>query len=224
MPLNPIVAISNGLTITASMVCMSYLYQQQWRQTRPRGLIASVLIIALTVLMFGLQLRDPELVPALRRDVAGLQAGQWWRVVTPLVVQPGGWPQFVFNLLFLVVFLPIAERLYGGSVWLVYVVSGVAGQLANYSWLPDGGGSSTAAFGLMGALLVYVLRHWGSTPRRFPVLAVLGLCGAVVMCINRDGHGAGLLTGACLVAAIPSSAVQERPGRVRPAHPPSGRI
>ena len=72
-----------------------------------------------------------------------------------------GWLQFLFNAMFLAVFLPLAERLYGPWVWMLYFVSGVVGQLVNYSWLPEGGGSSTAAFGLMGSLMAYVLwrRH-----------------------------------------------------------------
>jgi hypothetical protein len=72
----------------------------------------------------------------------------------------------------------------------------LAGQIVNIDWRPGGGGSSTAAFGLMGAVLAYVLWRWTSAPRQYGWFAILGILGAVVMCLNRDGHGAGLLTGA----------------------------
>jgi len=141
------VAASNGITVTTSMVCcVAYLYKRRWQHLSARPLVASTLIIALTVLMFGLQLAYPDVLQALRRDLAGLKAGEWWRLVTPLFVQPGGAFQFLFNMLFLVVFLPMAERLYEAKVWFLYFVPGVVGQLVNYVGNPDGGGSSTDAF------------------------------------------------------------------------------
>jgi rhomboid protease GluP len=197
------VAASNGITITASLVCcVAYLYKYRWRHLSARPLVATTLIITLTVLTFALQIAYPEVLQAFRRDLAGLKAGEWWRLITPLFVQPGGLFQFLFNLMFLAVFLPMGERLYGARIWFLYFVPGVVGQLVNYAWSPDGGGSSTAAFGVMGSILVYVLLQRKSAPRQYPVFAMLGICGAVVMCFTRDGHGPGLLTGALLAALI----------------------
>ena len=209
--MNIAIAASNGITITTTMVCMSFLYQHHWRRANPPPLVASILIITLTALTFGLQVAYPEILQAFRRDVEGLKTGEWWRLVTPLFVQPHGWLQFLFNMVFLVVFLPIAERLYGARIWLLYFVPGVVGQLVNYAWLPDGGGSSTAAFGVMGSLLMYVLRHRRSVPKQYSFFAILGLCGAVAMCFMRDGHGPGLLTGAFLAALIYGSSQQGQP-------------
>jgi membrane associated rhomboid family serine protease len=200
--MNLMVAASNGITITTSMVCMSYLYRFHWKGTKPRPLIASAAIITMTCVVFELQFAYPEILATFRRDAGGLKSGEWWRLVTPLFVQPHGWPQLLFNMMFLAVFLPLAERLYGLWIWLLYFGSGVFGQLANYSWLPEGGGSSTAAFGLMGALMVYVIRQRRSVPKQYLLFAALGLCGAVAMCFMRDGHGAGFLSGAFLAALI----------------------
>jgi rhomboid protease GluP len=203
MNLTIAVAASNGITITASMVCcVAYLYKYRWQHLKARSLVASTLIITLTVLTFGLQVAYPEILQVLRLDVDSLKAGEWWRVITPLFVQPYGTFQFLFNMLFLVVFLPMAERIYGARVWLLYFVPGVVGQLVNCAWRPGGGGSSTAVFGVMGSILMYVLLHRKSAPRQYPVFAILGICGAVVMCFTRDGHGPGLLTGAVLAALI----------------------
>ena len=206
------VAASNGITVTTSMVCcVAYLYKRRWKLLKARPLVATTLIITLTVLTFGLQLAYPDVLQALRRDLAGLKAGEWWRLVTPLFVQPGGVFQFLFNMMFLAVFLPMAERLYGARVWFLYFVPGVVGQLVNYAWNPDGGGSSTAVFGVMGSLLMFVLWQRNSVPKQYWIFATLGICGAVVMCFTRDGHGPGLLTGAALAALICWLSPQEQP-------------
>src|SRR6185437_11464604 len=103
---------SNGVTITSSMVCcVAYLYKQRWRQLKARPLVATAILITLTALMYGLQLAYPALVGALGRDLPALKQGELWRLVTPLFIQSLGTGQFVFNMLFLVTFLPMAERL-----------------------------------------------------------------------------------------------------------------
>jgi len=200
---NVAIAASNGITITASMVCcVAWLYKYRWQYLQPRPLVASAIIIALTALTFGLQLAYPEVLDVLRRDIVGLQAGEWWRLVTPLFVQPHGAFQFFFNMMFLAVFLPMVERLYGARLWLLFFVPGVVGQAVNYAWNPSGGGTSTAIFGVMGSVLMYVVWDRKNTPEQYWVFAILGLCSAVVMCFTRDGHGPGVLTGAVLAALI----------------------
>ena len=209
------VAASNGITITSSMVCCgAYLYKYRWQHLKPRTLVVSTIIIALTTMMFGLQLAYPEILYALQRDINGLKAGEWWRLVTPLFVQSHGVFQFLFNMVFIVVFLPMAERLYGARTWLLYFVPGLIGQLVNYAWAPEGGGSSTAIFGVMGTLLMYVLLHRKTAPRQYSVFAVLGICGAVVMCFTHDGHGPSLLSGAVLAALMGPSPHLENPNSV----------
>ena len=195
-------AIANGVTITTSMVCMSYLYQRRWRQAAPRVLVGSAIIIGLTLVITTLQYLVPAVLPLFRRDLSALVAGEWWRLVSPLFVQPLGWGQCLFNGLFLFVFVPIAERLYGGGIWPIYFVSGMVGQLANYSWLPDGGGSSTAAFGTMGSLLVWVLWQRSSTPLQYVIFASLGLCRALGLSLVHDGHGPGMLAGAMIAMVL----------------------
>src|SRR6185437_3717399 len=105
-------------------------------------------------------------------------------------------------MLFLVTFLPMAERLFGAKVWALYFVPGVVGEIVNYAWDPHGGGSSPAIFGVMGALLMYVWLRRRDAPTQYRWFALAGMCGAVVMCFTQDGHGPSLLTGAALAAAI----------------------
>jgi len=194
---------SNGVTITSSMVCcVAYLYKQRWRQLKARPLVATAILITLTALMYGLQLAYPALVGALGRDLPALKQGELWRLVTPLFIQSRGTGQFVFNMLFLVTFLPMAERLFGAKVWALYFVPGVVGEIVNYAWDPHGGGSSPAIFGVMGALLMYVWLRRRDAPKQYRWFALAGMCGAVVMCFTQDGHGPSLLTGAALGAAV----------------------
>ena len=57
-------------------------------------------------------LAEPVLL-ALRRDAAALSDGQLWRLLTALLVQDGGIPGTVFNLLGLVAVGVAAERRLG---------------------------------------------------------------------------------------------------------------
>jgi rhomboid protease GluP len=207
-------AVANGVTITSSMICMSYLYRFWWRRAGSKPLVASVAIGGTTLIVTALQFVWPAVLPAMRRDAAALAAGEWWRVVTPLFVQPYGVIQCLFNGLFLSVFLPICERLFGRGVWAVYFFSGIVGQIVNYRWSPQGGGASTAAFGLMGALLVYLFRRRGEIPAGYMILPALGLCGAVTMCFIRDGHGPALLAGASVASVLSLPKCREVSGAV----------
>lgn len=196
-----LIAVANGLTITSSMVGMSYLYKFWWRRAGRKPLVASMIIIGATAIVTALQFVWPPLLPAMRRDLAALNAGEWWRIVTPLFVQPYGVIQCLFNGIFLLVFLPLCERLFGQGIWAIYFISGMVGQTVNYWWSPEGGGASTAAFGLMGASLVYLLRIGREIPTGYRLLPGIAFLGASTMCFIRDGHGPGLLTGA-LIASI----------------------
>lgn len=197
---NTAVAISNGLTITSAMSCAgAYLYKAPWRQHAGRPLWASATLIGLTLATFAAQVTVPAVLATMRLS-DGLMSGEWWRLITPLFVQPYGVYQLLFNVVFLVVFAPLVERLYGSRLWLLFLVSGAVGQLVNLTWRPGGGGSSTEVFGLMGAALAYVLWHYATVPRRYVVLALLGIGGAIIMRFTHDGHGPGLLTGALLGA------------------------
>lgn len=203
---------SNEITIVSSMVCCwAYLYKQRWRYLKPRPLIATTIIILLTVITFGLQLAYPEVLHAFRRDAAAMRSGEWWRLITPLFVQPWGVTQFGFNMLFLGVFLPMAERIYGARIWLLYFVPGLVGQFVNFWWDPHGGGSSPAIFGVIGSVLTYVLVHRKEAPKQYVWFALAGLFGAVLMCFARSGHGPSLLMGGLLASLFCRSSRKEQP-------------
>jgi hypothetical protein len=86
-----------------------------------------------------------------------LQTGQWWRAVTPVLVQPDGWGQLVFNLLGIAVIGAALQRRLGWAGWSLIYLAGGSGTIALYiAWHPGdtGGGSSAAVAALIGALAV----------------------------------------------------------------------
>jgi membrane associated rhomboid family serine protease len=89
------------------------------------------------------------------RNLPHLRTGQWWRVVTPVLVQPSGWGQLVFNLLGIAVIGAALQRRLGWAAWSLIYLAGGPGTIAVYiAWHPGdtGGGSSAAVAALIGAL------------------------------------------------------------------------
>jgi rhomboid protease GluP len=91
----------------------------------------------------------PGLLTALERHPHELADGQVWRLATSLVVQDGGWPGAVFNLVELLVVGVVAERVWGSLRWtVIWLVSGTGAQFWGLVVQPHGGGNSVATFGL----------------------------------------------------------------------------
>lgn len=195
---------TNAFVVVGTLVCMSYLYYACRPASRGRFPWFSLSVIGLTALITGLQFAYPELLTALQRDGDAVRAGEWWRMVTALFVQPGGIGQCVANGILIVAFMPAAERLYGKNVLLVYFGSGLVGQIMNFVWDLGSGGSSTAIFGLMGSLLICIIRHRIMLLMPFVLIAGAVLLTSVVMVASRDGHGVGLITGALIGGFLPS--------------------
>jgi membrane associated rhomboid family serine protease/Flp pilus assembly protein TadD len=134
-----------------------------------------------------------------------IHAGQWWRLVTPMVLH-AGYLHYALNNLFLWVMGPMVERLYGRPRMLfLYVFSGVCGNLASYLHTGAGPsvGASTALFGLLGALAVFFGRErdlLGSFGRRqfqsIVLTAVLNLAlDQFIPAIDTAAHVGGLVGG-----------------------------
>ncbi len=211
-------AIGTGIAITSAASCTSYLYRYRLHTLESRLPILSIAIIVVTAIVTGLQFVFPEVLSVFRRNADGLRAGEWWRMVTPLFVQPSGWSQCLFNGLFALAFLPVAEKVYRRGVIALYFVPGIICQAINHVWAPDGGGSSSGLFGVMGGLLVYVLRNREVLPLRYVVLAIAGIAAGGVLSLLRDGHGPALLLGAVVAPLLPFQRVPvlESPPRRTP--------
>ena len=152
----------------------------------------------------SVQLLHPVLLHQFGRDPAGLAAGQWWRMVTPMFVQDGGLLGLVFNLVALAVIGTLAETLLGPRRWLmVYFFAGLFGNAVSSMWLnPTGAGNSMAVAGLLGVLAVAILgarRRYGvylsvrlrAVAGTLPVLAIVDTA-------QHDNHGLPFLLGMVL--------------------------
>jgi hypothetical protein len=174
-----------------------------------------------------LQYTVPAMIPALERAPGqALLPGQWWRLVTPLLVQTLGWYQVIVNLVSLALIGVIAEFLLGRMRWAILFAAGtLGGQTDAYLSGEPGGGDSIAICGLAGgvavALLIrpssqsrfaaYVVTYyiaalagWGFGGPMFAGLACL-LVGVLRLALNRaDGIRAqrALLTGAATSVAV----------------------
>ncbi len=166
-------------------------------QKIPKATLAVLFITGITT---GLQFLFPSLIAALQRTPQMLASSQWWRLITPILINPEGRRQITVNLLGIAIVGAIVEHLFGSRRWLAfYFVGAVIGELTGMAWKPTGAGSSVAVCGLLGGLAAWLL--W----RRKPIQPRLGgamlLLGALVLTAMRDIHGPPVVAGA-LAAAV----------------------
>jgi membrane associated rhomboid family serine protease len=123
-------------------------------------------VTMITLAVGTLALLIPRLVTTLEQDPQVMVHGQWWRSLSPMLVQGYGLGQFLFNLLGIVLVGSAVEARYGWWRWLVvYASSGVSAILLTLLWFPQktDSGSSAAVAGLIGALVVSMV-HSGPLP------------------------------------------------------------
>jgi hypothetical protein len=213
--MNSLFYVANGLVMPPAMFFAYNFYKFKGKEIKFAKLSISICLLCLTITITSLQFIFPEIITALDRNRHGLLSGEVWRLITPLFIQPMGIGQCVFNGLFFVSFVPIAEHLYGRSLMLIYFGTGLVGQLVNFYWettpggLPTGrGGSSTALYGVMGALFMYIMVNRQIFPKGYILIPTAGFLGAIVLVFFEDGHAPALLTGAILGLLLRAKSLQ----------------
>ena len=164
---------------------------------------AITVITALTALTGIVQFAHPALVASWRRDTVALQAGQWWRLITPMLVQGSGLIQYAFNLAGSALVGPTVERRYGSrAVVCVYLVGGLAGMAFEYGTDPTGhgSGSSNAVAALVGALWWHVASH-RRRPASVPAAIYASYFGISILALRLGGPLGSTVAGAVLAAA-----------------------
>jgi rhomboid protease GluP len=187
-----------GITAVGCSIC---LYRFTRRPKRSPAAV-SALIMGMTALTTGLQFVFPEILTAFRRNSEALLAGEWWRMVTPLFVQSNGLRQCVGNGVAAIIFLPLAERLYGKRLWVLYFVPGVAGEVFAYAWGKDGAGSSLGIAGVMGSLFAFTFLYRRELAGPTYIAAMFGFTAAVVLCLCQGTHGPPVLMGVLLTSLL----------------------
>ncbi|MFT4084977.1 MAG: rhomboid family intramembrane serine protease [Nocardioides sp.] len=135
----------------------------------------------------------------------GVSDGAYWQLITAGFGHVEIW-HLASNMLFLYLVGPQLEAVLGRTRFLaLYFISLLAGSVLVY-WAANTQdatlGASGAIFGLMGALLVIVLRQ-GVDPRQ--ILMLIGLNFVITFAISGiswQGHVGGFLGGAAVAAVI----------------------
>jgi len=175
-------------------------------------------IIAANVLVFaamlaagaGLLQPDPAVHVRYGSNFGPLtSAGEWWRLGTSVFIH-FGLLHLAFNMWALWNAGRLVEQLYGTLPFaMLYAFAGVAGSLASVAWHPgvNSAGASGAIFGLIGALLVYVLNPRNGVPpaavralrnSALVFVAIAVAFGLVYPGIDNAAHLGGLAGGALM--------------------------
>jgi membrane associated rhomboid family serine protease len=159
-----------------------------------------------------------------------INAGEGWRVVTPIFIHIGP-VHLLVNMYGLWMIGPYVERLYGSAKFVVlWVVTGIAGVVASYFSLQprmQGGalgrffframdgpaaGASGALFGLIGVLFVFGIKFRRELPEGFKRAFGTGLLPIILInlfvgylgrnFIDNAAHVGGLVSGAVFALVI----------------------
>ena len=165
-----------------------------------------------------------------------INAGEWWRLVTPVFIHIG-WLHLFVNMYSLFMLGPYVERLYGSARFVFFwIVTGVAGVAASYFASSVGGqpgilgrflfrggdgpsaGASGALFGLVGVLFVFGIKFRHELPEGFkrafgfgmlPTILLNLAIGYTIPFIDNAAHLGGFVAGAALAAVVS----YKRPGQ-----------
>lgn len=194
---------------------------------RERTPIASYAILGITVVVsfLAMQPEGSDLLRLLWLDKQGLANGEWWRLLSPVLVH-GSILHLAFNMYFLYLVGPLVEQVYGSARFLLlYLLTAATASLASYLFGGPGPsvGASGALFGLCGVLLVGRALHR-------PVLqgqqrAMMSQIGFLVVInlvlgfglntfggnVDNFAHLGGLAGGLWLGLLIPPTGARELP-------------
>lgn len=170
---------------------------------RAKAPVATIVVLAVWVVCTALyHLGATGLFLAVRRDPDALAAGQWWRLLSPVLVQPDELSTVIGLGVLAAVVGVAAERVFGTTRWVVlFLVGALAGHSIGEWWQPYSGGVSVGFCGPLGALAVYALLANLRPPSPRLVGPAVILAGAVVLVVITDIHGPAILAGA-LVGAL----------------------
>lgn len=176
--------------------------------------IFTYLFIAFQVLMFflleinGGSTNTETLVAFGAKENSLIAAGEWWRLLTPIVLHIGI-AHLAFNTLALWSVGTAVERMYGsGRFLLIYLAAGITGSIASFVFSPyPSAGASGAIFGCLGALLYIALSNRKMFLRTIGtniiVIIIINLgFGFAVSNIDNSGHIGGLIGGFFAAAAL----------------------
>ena len=193
-------------TLTLSIIIVTviagtvlYLRRENRRFTAPK---ATLTLAAVTLVTSTIGNLNPEILALFGRNREQLLRGEWWRIVTPLFMQDGGWLGMVTNLIALIMIGLCVETFYRRGPFLtVYFLAGVVSEIFAYTLFQHQGfaGNSVANNGIA-ALCLVTLCTVKVVPAR--ILGAIGAVTGVVQLALGNLHGVGFTVGALAAVAI----------------------
>ena len=168
---------------------------------------ATMAIIGVVVFTYLLQIFiGQEVVSELALVPSLIDAGEWWRLLTPILVHGGALHLFL-NMYILFMYGPQVEQTFGtGRFVVMFLLSGLMGSAFSYAFPPDTAsvGASGAIFGVVGVLVAYLYRRRRTTfiaqyLRGMGLFIVANLVfGFIFPGIDNFAHIGGLVGGVLL--------------------------
>ena len=168
---------------------------------------ATMAIIGIVVFVYFLQmLLGGEVIQALALSPSLIDAGEWWRLLTPILVH-GGLFHIFMNMFILYLYGPNVEQAFGTVRFVVlFLLSGFLGSAFSYAFPPHGPsvGASGAIFGIVGVLGVYLYNRRRSQFMAQHLRGLVGflvlnlVLGFVITFIDNFAHIGGLVAGVVL--------------------------
>lgn len=185
-------------------VLYAIVYGAGWSGLRraggaPRATAGGLILLGLVAVPSLMQFPFPRLLEIGSRSVPDVMDGAWWRLLTSMVFQDGGWPGTAFNLVTLAVSIMLVGAVLRGPQLLgVFVVGGLLSNIiATFLLRQSGAGNSMATMCLVAVALVIVWRR--TSGGAVQLVIVIGV--AITLVIRGDQHGfavvLGILIGSC---------------------------
>lgn len=201
------------LAVNALMFALSWLVAQRLPMPYVDAAHGTVIVDRFTAALYVLGAKDNQ----------AIDAGQWWRLLTPMVLH-GSLLHLLFNAWALYLFGTDVERVYGTLRFAaIYLLAGLAGSIASYVFNPGGlaVGASGAIFGLLGALAAFAYQARTLIGReaskmqigQMATLAAINLLlGFATPNIDNAAHIGGLIVGTLAGLALAPRYVLVRDG------------
>lgn len=131
-----------------------------------------------------------------------IYAGQYWRLVTCCFLH-GGILHLACNMYSLYIIGPQVEQVFGKIKYIIiYILSGIGSSYLSYALAPRtlSIGASGAIFGLLGAILVFLIKERGRIRKGaisniVSVIVINLFIGLSVSNVDNYGHIGGLIVG-----------------------------
>lgn len=175
-----------------------------WSHAPVTMVLLTIQIVVFVMMTFlGGSTNEAVLILFGARQTQLIDAGQWWRLITPVFVHIGFTHLLVNSLTLYFMGLYIEEIFGHWRMLIIYLLSAFVGNLASAVFLPNtiSAGASTALFGLFGAFLMLGESYRNNyavhqLSRQFLILVILNIGIDLFMPgIDLAGHLGGLFGG-----------------------------